>query len=250
MTHRDHISLGLIVYSGTALLAQCFRFSGVLSEIGGPAPLILFAAYLGGVSFPDTDLYIWPHLRAGHRVRSPFHRFDYPIVSAIIFTLIAAFLYSNVYKYAFLDFLTNNFGGNSYLVAGIPAAFTFGWFVHLVGDFIQGGVKLGFGINKRIGFTSFKWDRYTSGWGTTFSCLLKILALIAFGFFIKTFGTMVFGGQIFVLGAVFLAIQALSMTNALKFEGALVTYALLAASGEVLGFNESIKSFKGTHLKF
>lgn len=239
MTHRDHISLGLIVYSGTALLAQSLRFSGVLSEVGGAAPLILFAAYLGGVSFPDTDLYIWPHLRSGHRVRSPFHRFDYPIIATIIFTLIAAVLYS------YPNFLANNFGRNGYLVAGIPAAFTFGWFVHLVGDFIQGGVRLGFGINKRVGITAFKWDKYTNGWGIIFSSVLKILALAAFGCFIKSFGGIVFGGHMFVLGASFLAIQALSMTNALKFEGALAVYALLAASGEIMGFTESIKFFKG-----
>ena len=230
MTHRDHIALGFIVYSGTVMLGwHCDvpEFTGLIGRYSLPG----FAAYLGGVSFPDTDLYLWPHLASGHRTRSILHRMDYPLVLTLIFALLSVYMQSWLDKKLYVDVT------RYYFIPALMSAFTFGWFVHLIGDFIQGGVKFGFGSKGRIGITSFKWDAYTGWLGSIFSTFLKMAGLSVLGYFLTMYGIHVFGNHIRLIVVGFLTVQAISFSSAIKFEASLFIYSVIAVCAAYGGLN-------------
>lgn len=222
MTHRDHISLGLLVYSGT--LAAWY--TGAPESVGSTYALPAFAAFLGGVSFPDIDLLLWPHLASGHRVRSILHRLDIPIILTLLMASAAWVLYSGMISFTVPMVETSL--SSYYYVPALIASFTFGWFTHLLGDVIQGGVRLGFGCKNRVGITSFKWDIYTGPLGTILSTFLKMLALSVFALFINKYGMAVFGNYIRLGIVAFLTVQAISFSSAVKFEASLFVYSVVA----------------------
>ena len=220
MTHRDHISLGLLVYSGTLVASLN---TGVPESLGlfGAHSLGAFAAFMGGVSFPDIDLLIWPHLTSGHRMRSVLHRLDVPIVLTVIFIALALAIQKGIFPEVQVSAKPIS---SYYYVPALIGVFTFGWFTHLLGDVIQGGVRLGFGINKRFGITSFRWGAYMDWQGIVLSTILKMGGLSAFAFIITHYGPEVFGNHLRLGLVAFLTVQGMSFSSAVKFMSSLFIF--------------------------
>jgi len=106
------------------------------------APIVAFTTggfhlLLMGSVFPDTDLIV---KEKGHRY-SLLHTIEIPL---------AGFLLLRFVKIPYM------FG---FPVGYLARCFFAGWLVHLLGDFLQGGVRsLIFG--RKVGFKNFNWNRY------------------------------------------------------------------------------------------
>ncbi|MDO5115243.1 MAG: hypothetical protein Q4D58_04020 [Synergistaceae bacterium] len=220
MKHRDHISLGLLVFSGVTL-GTAFTKLAAFFIIIFPAFLSLdylprLAVFLAGVSFPDTDQLIWPKKAMGHRMLTPFHVLSTPIILTVACALL----------YWLLPQPARNLINEP---LGLFSAFTFGWFVHLLGDVIQGGVRLGFGSKKRFGITSFNWKVYTESLiGTLLSLALKGCGLAAYALtFTLAMDAGMIAGTTNAIAASALVLQAIGCGNAVTFLGFLAVYSLL-----------------------
>lgn len=96
-----------------------------------------FHLLLMGSVFPDTDLLV---KGKGHRY-SLLHTIEIPLAGFLL-------LYFVRIPYMF-----------GFPVGYLARCFFAGWLVHLLGDFLQGGVRsLIFG--RKVGFKNFSWDRY------------------------------------------------------------------------------------------
>jgi hypothetical protein len=106
------------------------------------APFVAFSGgalhfLLMGSVFPDTDLTV---KNVGHRM-SLLHTIEIPLFG---------FLFLRFIKVPYM------FG---FPVGYFARCFFAGWLMHLLGDFVQGGVR-SLVFKKRIGFRNFTWDKY------------------------------------------------------------------------------------------
>lgn len=146
---RSHINLTTAVTSGL-LLAGTVLVPKFAAHTGNPwyAAAALWAS-CNGSGFPDMDVRYYYQGR-GHRM-SVFHTMETPLsLLGILILLLLKFPPSNEWAVFGLHML---------------GWFFWGWFTHLLGDFLQGGVRcilweLVIGKKKRFGFTSFKWGKY------------------------------------------------------------------------------------------
>jgi len=112
-----------------------------------------FHFLLFGAGFPDIDLLIYDK---AHR-KSFFHTIEVPLLLAALSLLIPHWSREGF------------------------CCFFIGWFIHLAGDFFQGGVKSAV-AGKKIGFKSYVWEKYyntASGNGID----LLVMFLACFGFY-------------------------------------------------------------------
>ena len=147
MRFRSHINLsagllGAIVYSlGASRIAS---LSLPFSDIPFSMLFILL-----GTGLVDIDTK-WKG--PGHRVNSPLHKLEAPWMAGAVF--LTLFLVSP--RVGILSSLP------AQLTIGALLLVCIGWFFHLIGDFIEGGVGsyLFRGKRGRVGFTWFTWARY------------------------------------------------------------------------------------------
>lgn len=151
MVHRDHINLSTSLFYSLFLLPASLP---IISTIGNYA----YIPFLFGSLLPDMDINFYDR---SHRLRSPAHNLGYALISCLLFGGIAVALYiyyppaaKGLNSYT-LNGIVSNFGLYESFVAGF--LISCGWVAHLIGDFIQGGMKF---FSKRIGIKKFTWDTY------------------------------------------------------------------------------------------
>jgi hypothetical protein len=104
-----------------------------------------------GTSFVDIDTRIGP----GHRTRSPLHKAELPlIICGVCLLLLHLCGISIIQKY--LPHIQH--------LVRVATFFSAGWALHLVGDFIQGGIG-SYVFKRKIGLTWLTWDKYDTFWG-------------------------------------------------------------------------------------
>lgn len=150
MVHRDHINLSTTFFYSTFLLPISIP---ILSSVGNYG----YIPFLFGSLLPDLDISLYEH---GHRFNSPAHNLGYALSAVFFFAVLAFFWKINFPMQSYINdtsitTLLNNFGIYKTLVLFL--LISLGWCAHLIGDFIQGGMKF---FNKRIGFRSLTWDIY------------------------------------------------------------------------------------------
>jgi hypothetical protein len=145
MKFRSHINLAVALFCGSIFILHSFspRF---LSLPLRDLPLSLGIVLLGA-GIVDIDLW-WKG--PGHRVTSLFHILESPLIAGTFFTVlsIVPVLYIPIFLRPFW----------------VPLFHTLlllcvGWFFHLVGDIIEGGIW-SIIFHRRVGIVWFKWDRY------------------------------------------------------------------------------------------
>ncbi len=120
----------------------------VVSTVGSVHFLLM------GAVFPDTDLFV---REKGHR-RSLLHSIEVPLIGYLFFRFVRIPYY--IYDMP---------------IAYYAICFFIGWLAHLLGDFFQGGVN-SLILKKKIGITSFTWDKY---YNTPAGNMIDILAFLA-----------------------------------------------------------------------
>lgn len=161
MKYRDHINLAVTLGTG-AILAGAVN-PPVIPKL--PPEMSLFLVLFGaGMVDIDVNFTRGKPTRnnpngnpgSGHRVRSKMHWLESPI----IFMLVGNVLWSI----------------GSRISGAILFWFSTGWLLHLIGDFLQGGIMCRV-LNKRVGFKRFTWTLYNdTGLGTAVHFLLGLSA--------------------------------------------------------------------------
>ena len=184
MIFRTHINFaaGLAlgasyVIGKTGIFASGDKATAVFFAEHGGYPvadaLFLFIFVLIGAGFTDLDIKWYDK---GHRVRSWAHKIESPLILMLAFG--AAIPAAHMKSAA---------SGDVSYAAFVSAAFCFclGWFFHILGDFLQGGVG-SYVARRKIGITSFRWDKYRTGLGSLFDLLFLVFAVGALVLFMNS----------------------------------------------------------------
>lgn len=164
MKYRAHINLALVVGTG-AVIAAASNASPAIPKL---TPEIAIFCILSGAGMVDIDILFVRGggktsanggIGCGHRVKSKMHWLESPL----FFMLCGSVAWNCGQK----------------LAGSLLFWFALGWFLHLLGDFIQGGIMCRT-IKKRVGFKSFSWSLYNdTALGLCVHFLLGVLALVA-----------------------------------------------------------------------
>ncbi len=152
MTFRSHINLAVAIIGGLLYSAASVVFvpkALPFSDI----PLSMVFILLGS-GLTDIDLW-WSG--PGHRVNSFMHKLEAPWITGFLFFVLYVVPQGKL-PAALSEIWQFIWGGGILLCAG--------WFLHLVGDFIEGGIGsyIFRGKRGRVGFTWFTWERYSGTW--------------------------------------------------------------------------------------
>lgn len=146
MRFRSHVNatfaLSVASMAGVAACARIFP-----SASGHPATdvALMTVSALVGSGLVDVDT-VW--CGKGHRTRSVLHKLEAPLVGFLMFA--AALVFSSL-----------RFGAQSAITVSLASGVGFcaGWFFHLCGDFVEGGVGSWI-FGRKVGFTSMGWTAY------------------------------------------------------------------------------------------
>lgn len=160
MKFRPHINLATVCAAGSFSLLAGTGLPRPFSDIPCSLAFILLGAGL-------VDLDLWKY-GAGHRVTSFFHRFEAPWLIGGVLSVLYIIPFALPFRFA----------SQWQWICGTLILVCAGWFFHILGDFIEGGVGsrlFARGKYGRIGFTWLKWDRYN---GTLAGFLLDSLVFL------------------------------------------------------------------------